>query len=264
MYLCYIDESGNTGSNLKDTNQPYLVLVALLVPPENIKDIENDVRILGYRYFGAESRNTDFELHGDDIYNARGRYFKKLLLDQRIKILDDIIDLVLKQDAIKIGYISIEKANYFARLHIQQTAFSLLVEKIEERLQGYLKSHCLLVADEQDELEQKLIDDLDHFKQHGTHFGYNNVLVDRIIDSVHFVQSKNNYLMQLTDVICYLIRRGKEASNKLRIQYQAEGNKDIPYSKWIETYGHKGQRYFYQTYYKINAKKAWLFSKDFP
>jgi hypothetical protein len=75
MLLCYIDESGNTGNNLKDAHQPYLVLTALLVPPNKIKDIENDVRSLSYRYFGAESRNTDFEFHGDDIYNARGRYF---------------------------------------------------------------------------------------------------------------------------------------------------------------------------------------------
>ncbi len=76
MYLCYIDESGNTGNNLQDIQQPYLVLTALLVPSENVKEIENDVRTLGYRYFGAESRNTDFELHGDDIYNARGDILK--------------------------------------------------------------------------------------------------------------------------------------------------------------------------------------------
>lgn len=268
MYLCYIDESGNTGNNLKDTNQPYLVLTALMVPPQNIKQIETDLRTLSYSYFGAESRNTDFEFHGDDIYNARGRYFKKLPLEQRIKILDDLVDVALKHNEIKIGYVSIKKSGYFAKLHIQQTAFSLLVEKIEERLKGHLDSYCLLVADEQDELEQKLIDDLDYFKQHGTHFGYNHVLVDRIIDSVHFVQSNNNYLMQLTDVICYLIRRGKEAMEKLRIEYEnykkAEEANILDYLTWIDKYGHKGQRYFFNTYYRVNSGKAWIFSKEFP
>lgn len=269
MYLCYIDESGNTGSNLKDIHQPYLVLTSLLVPAENIKGIENDIRVLGYRYFAAESRNTDFELHGDDIYNARGRYFKRLPLSQRIKILDDIVDVALKYDSIHIGYVSIEKSKYFAKLHIQQCAFSLSVEKIEERLKGHLNSYCLLVADEQDELEQRLIDDLDHFKQHGTHFGYNNVSVDRIIDSVHFVQSNNNYLMQLTDVLCYLIRRGKEAHHKLLAGYSTYQSAENPenilhYPEWVEKHGHKGQRYFEKTYRRINAGKAWLFAKDFP
>ena len=47
MYLCYIDESGNTGENLNDNQQPILVLTTLLVPKENIKAIENDVRNFG-------------------------------------------------------------------------------------------------------------------------------------------------------------------------------------------------------------------------
>jgi hypothetical protein len=270
MLLCYIDESGNTGNNLTDIHQPYLVLTTLLVPPEAVKDIENDIRDLSYRYFAAESRNTDFEFHGDDIYNARGRYFKRLSLSQRIQILDDIVDVVIKHEAIKIGYISIEKVKYFAKLHIQQTAFSLLVEKIEERLKGHLDSYGLLIADEQDEIEQRLIDDLDRFKQHGTEFGYNRVAVDRIIDSVHFVQSHNNYLMQLTDVICYLVRRGKEADKKLMRTYidsfcdKEEVIKRPEFQEWLEADGHRGQRFFYQTYRKINKAKPWVFSKDFP
>jgi Protein of unknown function (DUF3800) len=35
MYLIYLDESGNTGNNLQETQQPVFVLAALLVPEEN-------------------------------------------------------------------------------------------------------------------------------------------------------------------------------------------------------------------------------------
>lgn len=267
MYLCYIDESGNTGDNLKDEHQPYLVLAALMVPPDNIKEIEDDVRSLGYKYFGAESRNTDFEFHGDAIYNARkkDRYFNKMSLDKRFEILDEIIKIVTKHESIKLGYIAMEKEKYYGRLNIQQSAFHLLVEKIEERLQGYLDSYCLLIADEQDELEQKLIDDLDHFKQHGTTFGYKNLKVDRVIDSVHFVQSHNNYLMQLADVMCYLIRKGKESDKKLLVQWQEHNKKEkIDFKDWKENFGHRGQKYFSGAYKKINSHKPWIFSKDFP
>lgn len=270
MYFCYIDESGNTGSNLHDPHQPYLVLTALLVPVGSIKSIENDVRDLGYKHFVAESRNTDFEFHGDAIYagsRKRDRYFKKLSLDKRIKILDELVDIVLKHEDICIGYVCVDKKQYYGGKHIQQTAFHLLVEKIEERLKGHLKSHCLLIADEQDELEQKLIDDLDHFKQHGTTFGYKSVQIDHIIDSVHFVQSHNNYLMQLSDVLCFIIRKGKEAHQKLlegHSAYEKEASEKISYPDWVEKYGNRGQRYFANTYRRINNAKPWLFYKDFP
>jgi hypothetical protein len=180
-------------------------------------------------------------------------------------VLDEIVDVVIRHEEVRVGYVSIEKAKYFAKLHIQQTAFSLLVEKIEERLKGSLNSYCLLIADEQDEIEQRLIDDLDYFKQHGTEFGYNRVSVDRIIDSVHFVQSHNNYLMQLTDVICYLIRRGKEARQKLMkdyLEYRELGSAE--YREWRDQHGHRGYRYFDQTYSRLNSAKPWVFSKDFP
>lgn len=265
MYFCYIDESGNTGNNLKDLHQPYLVLTALLCPPENIKIIEDDIRALGNHYFLAESRNTDFEFHGDDIYSGRSRYLKKLPLTKRLQIFNDLLNIAIKHDSIKLGYISIDKVNYFAKPHIQQFAFSLLVEHLEERLKGSLNSHCLLIADEHDELEQLLIDDLDHFKQTGTHFGYKRVQVDRIIDSVHFVQSKNNFLMQLTDVLCYVIRKGKEAQAKLVEEHRRDNDKFAkPFLSWVENNGHKGNRYFYQSYKNLNSRKPWLFSKDFP
>ena len=277
MLLCYIDESGNTGNNLKDIHQPYLVLAALLVPPENIKDIENDIRTLGYKYFSAESRNTDFEFHGDDIYNKRGRYFKKLSLEHRIQILDELVDIAIKYEPIKIGYVSVEKIKYDGDLHVQQSAFSILVGEIERYLQRYRRNtYCLLIADEQDEIEQNIIDDLEYFKQNGVQLWheesddgakkYINLQNQRIIDSVHFVKSNNNYLMQLTDVICYLIRRGKESNIKLTQQYklgQIAENK-IDFSQWLEGYGHKGQKYFYKTYNRMNLEKGWLFSKDFP
>ena len=262
MLLCYIDESGNTGGNLKDALQPLLLLTALLIPPEKIKAVEDELRALGYRHFQAESRNTDFEFHGDDIYNARGRYFKKLPLEKRLTIFDELVAVVIKNTDIQLGYVAIDKVKYYGKVHIQQAAFSLLVERLEERLKQR-DEYCLLVADEQDELEQRLIDDLDHFKQHGTHFGYKNVRVERIIDSVHFVESKNNYLMQLTDVLCYLIRKGKEAKNMTVSEFLAQTPRQGTYNEFLDAYPNKGKRYFARMYDTIGSK-VWDFAKDFP
>lgn len=259
MYLCYIDESGNTGNNLNDVHQPLLVLAALVVQPQYIKDIENCIRELSYVYCGAESRNTDFELHGDHIYNGRGRYFKKLSHSKRIDLLKDILRIFTDTPHIHLGYASLRKAEYFGKFHIQQTAFSLIVEGLEQQLSGSLSGYGLLICDEQDELKQKLIDDLDRFKQ----------LFNCIIDSVHFVESKNNYLMQLTDVICYVIRRYLEALYNLRLIYNREkpllisGNV-IEFDNWVAVHGEKRHKLFYQLGKGLLTEDRVLFSKKFP
>lgn len=90
-------------------------------------------------------------------------------------------------------------------------------------------------------------------------------MVDRVIDSVHFVQSHNNYLMQLADVMCYLIRKGKESDKKLFAEWHEQNEKEkINYQEWKKASGHRGHKYFADAYGKINRHKPWLFSKDFP
>ena len=41
MYLIYLDESGNTGNNLQETQQPIFVLAALLVPKPEMATTRN-------------------------------------------------------------------------------------------------------------------------------------------------------------------------------------------------------------------------------
>lgn len=77
MILVYIDESGNTGTRTDDPMQPYHLLSAIVVEDTKIKIIENEIRTLGFKYFGAASRNTDFEFHGYEIHKGKGRYFLK-------------------------------------------------------------------------------------------------------------------------------------------------------------------------------------------
>ena len=44
VYLCYLDESGNTGMNLGDPRQPVFVLGSLIVPASNWRSIEAEQR----------------------------------------------------------------------------------------------------------------------------------------------------------------------------------------------------------------------------
>jgi hypothetical protein len=142
MYLCYVDESGNTGNNLNDVHQPFLVLTALIVPPDCIKPIENDMRSLSYKYFGENSLKTDFEFHGAHIYSGKKPYFNQIELKQRFSIFDELVDILLKYEDVKVGYVAMKKNKYFANQHIQRCGFELLIEKLELFMQR-IEVHCL-------------------------------------------------------------------------------------------------------------------------
>jgi len=43
LHLVYLDESGNTGTNLNDTEQPIFLLAALIVPEAVWQPLERDL-----------------------------------------------------------------------------------------------------------------------------------------------------------------------------------------------------------------------------
>jgi hypothetical protein len=230
MKLIYIDESGNTGTRSDDPAQPYHLLAALVIDDFNVRTIENDIRTLGLKHFGAASQNTDFEFHGYEIHKGKGRYFSGLKIEKRIEIMDDLLQII-KNHELQIIYIVINKALNQAKLHPHQLAFLLLVQRIEDYLISQ-NSLGLLVADENDDIEQRLIDDLERFKTVDTGFGYRSTKAEHIIDSVHFVKSNNNHLIQLADVVAYVLLRGKRVKEELLNKYN-EQQPTINWNEWI-------------------------------
>ncbi len=222
MKLIYIDESGNTGTRSDDTLQPYHLIAALAVDDCIVRDIENDIRTLGLKHFSEVSRNTDFEFHGYEIHKGKGRYFSKLKVEQRIEIMDDLLNII-KSYNLQIIYTIINKQANKAKLHPHQLAFLFLIECIEDYL---IKENSLglLVADENRDIEQRLIDDLERFKTIDTGFGDRPTKIDHIIDSLHFVKSHNNHLIQLADVVAYVLLRGKRVKEELGEMYRVQRN----------------------------------------
>lgn len=236
MKLFYLDESGNTGIRSDDLSQPYHLIAALVVDDANIRLIENEVRLLGLKHFGSESRNTDFEFHGHQIYSGKGQYFSKIKIELRIQIMEDLLN-ILKKYELQIIYSIINKLSNKAQLHPHQLAFLFLIERIEDYLTRE-NTLGLLVADENRDIEQRLIDDLERFKTTDTGFGYRPTKIEHIVDSIHFVKSHNNHLIQLADVVAHVLLRGKRVNEELRKQYykEIEGVKDRGnFLEWIES-----------------------------
>jgi len=256
MYLIYIDESGNTGAR-KDPAQPIHLIGAMMVECEKVRTLEDGVAAIVKTHLPNLAQEEGFEIHAADMFNGAG-LFRGVDPTVRIAVVEELIKL-LTVNEIRLGWTAVDKIKLWKSTH-HELAFLLLVERIENFL-IQRERLGLIVADENKEVEQRLIDDLSLYKRHRTNFGYKKVPVRSIIDSVHFVQSKNNLLIQCTDVMAYFLLRGYRTNTDLLSRYAMERSSQ-PYPDWVATIGSRKERILYELFSKI--KQLVEFGKLFP
>jgi hypothetical protein len=71
MHLCYVDEAGSTGKNLKDGQQPVFVMAGLLVSDEKWRKTEGEIRRIVKGAFPGPVP-SDFELHACELLAPDG------------------------------------------------------------------------------------------------------------------------------------------------------------------------------------------------
>lgn len=219
MKLIYMDESGHTGTD-KNADQPLHYLAAICIDEQKVRAVEREIQTIAFTALGAAANNTDFEFKGHSLRSGKGRYFTGLPTAKRTALVTELLDLLKRHD-IRVIWAAVDKARSAAKLHPQQLCFLLVVERVEQWLRsqdvaGGPIALGLLIADEFDELEQRLIDDLNRYKTSFVDFGFKLKPIERVIDSVHFVRSFNNPLIQLADVVAYFLNRGHSTRNRLR------------------------------------------------
>src|SRR3954468_9136481 len=87
VHLIYLDESGQTGTNLRDTVQPVFVLGALVVAEACWLALEAVLQDPIEKSFPGP-RPADFEIHATEISNPRSSYFKSLAISHRLAFRD--------------------------------------------------------------------------------------------------------------------------------------------------------------------------------
>jgi hypothetical protein len=226
MYLAYMDECGNTGTNA-DPDQPIHFLGCLIVEDVAVRPLEEAVRAIAAKYFPEKHTEPKFEFHGVDLYAGKG-LFKGSAPQARIDATTELIAAAREHG--KFGFTGVDKIKSYANAHPHRICFTLLAE----RLEAWLKSKdslALLVSDENQEVEQDIIRDIHTFKTSTTQWGYRRVPITRVIDSVHFVKSHNNPAIQVADVLTYLIQKEVLTARRVGTDWEAI-TKDIHYSQW--------------------------------
>lgn len=237
MYLFYIDESGNTGSDLDSTEQPIHWLVALAVSPANVKTIERQMSALAWELFEAVSTDAEFEFKGSELFGGTGR-FRSWRPNDRIEAYGRLLSL-LSTHEVRLFVRGIHKREHNKRAkikgypphHPHKLGFMYLVERLEDWLRDQQPEADmfeseeellgLLVTDEQKEVDRDLVKKFASWRETGTDFGYRSRDITYLIDTVHTVPSHDSWLIQLADCVVFIRNR---YSRVLREEGIAEAN----------------------------------------
>lgn len=212
MHLIYIDESGNTGCNLSDPQQPVFVLGALVVPEASWLTLEIDIEqfVTPIR----ERSVNEFEIHAHELARGEG-CFKGVDLPTRLKLRDDLLDLAAKHQ-LRFVYRSIVKKRYarwlegaygggvYINPHL--AAFPLVAQILNRLLRGEGDNTLgILIFDDNREVY------LDVEKSVKLLRADPGILrLDRIIEKGFFIDSRKSLILQLADLCTYQARKHEE------------------------------------------------------
>lgn len=203
MYFAYMDESGNSGTK-SDPNQPIHLLGCLLVEENRIRPFEEALHAIAVKHFSGQAGEIEFK--GAELFAGSGA-FKSLSPVVRIEIARSILEATVSY-ATAWGYTGIIKSRSYANDHPHRICFSLLLEGLQDYLAA-LGGLGLIVADEYNEISRTIIHDLHRIKTQGTFWGYKRIVATNIVDSVHFVQSRDNRIIQAADLVTYITLKQK-------------------------------------------------------
>jgi hypothetical protein len=211
MWFAYMDETGNTGRNLDDPDQPIHLVLTMAVEESNVRALHEHVRDTARRYCPSTCGEDDFEFHGKELFSAEG-HFAERPPKERIEIYDAVLaGIEIAEAEIVIRGVSKPdlKRRYVNPFHPHDIALMFTIESVE-RLAQERGCRFLLVADEAKEIEDGALRDLANYQEVGTSWGWKAQQIERIVDTIHFVPSHRNPAIQLVDCATYLAARRRK------------------------------------------------------
>lgn len=254
MKFCYIDESG-AGS------EPILVMAGVIVDATRMHITKADFSSFLEQLNKLCNRKIT-EFHTRDFYNGNGPW-RNIDGALRAKIIDFLLNWMTKRKH-HITFSAIEKAEFKKRLDEscllckdlgtpwRAGAFhlALQIQKFHQRHKKP-KGHTVLIFDREVK-EEEALSALIHKPPKWAAAFYKvdskKEIFDQIIDVPYFADSKPVLLLQMADLIAYLLRIKAERDLGIRTGYKDEEQK---ITKWIEIISsmtiHKSNRYQLKT-----------------
>jgi len=239
MHLIYVDESGQTGTNLNDPNQPIFVLAALIVPEEKWVNLEKDLNTVVDQFF-PEPRPEPFEIHAKAIRNGEG-YFRTFEVNHRVIFWVEFMKKAQDHE-LKLVYRAIAKKRFLRWvretfgasivLNPHVAAFPLVAQVVNKYLATLPGPPLgIFISDE----NREIISDVEKAIKflRGTD---GTLKLDRIIEKGFFIDSAKSLALQLCDVCAYSARKKEEKKAGIPIQPM-----DKTFIDLIEPLIHRGE-----------------------
>ncbi len=212
MHLIYFDESGNSGTNLGDPQQPVFVLGALIVPETSWQAIESELEKALEKHLPSP-RPAGFEVHAGDVRQGTGP-FKGVSVASRLALRDDWLGIAGRHQ-LRFIYRAITKSRYerwmkatFGNnitVNPHLAAFPLVAQVANNYLRSLSPPALgIIISDD----NREVVDEIERFLKllratSGT------LRLDRIIEKGFFIDSRTSLLIQLAD-LCTLHARKEE------------------------------------------------------
>lgn len=212
MHLIYLDESGNSGMNLNDPQQPVFVLCGLLVPEEKWLHLERDLATALDQH--CPNRPRPLEVHGAELRSGRG-YFKGFSVPQRIALRDHWLGLA-SQHGSRVIYRAISKKR-FQNWLLQEygsgvqfnpyvAAFALVSQVVNDYLRKLTPPQLgIFISDENKEVVSEVEKSIRLLRDHD-----GPLRLSQIIEKGFFIDSTSSLPLQLCDLCALTIRKGEE------------------------------------------------------
>lgn len=176
MYLMYADESGNTGTDYDNKEQPIFVLAGILVEDKKWHDINNYFNEQKVKIWNLFETN---EIHTAEIFSPRRKsIFRQDNWIKNLKVLEKLVDLILKLDIFAL-FIAIDKKDFKKSVN---TIF-----KNTLKIDPYIYSFGLLY--------DNVSENLYKINNKGIIFLDDILTIPSQLHNIYPILSKNNYTM---------------------------------------------------------------------
>ena len=215
MHFFYMDETGCTGADLDNAQQPIFVLGGISVRDEGWRATNEQISALLKAYFGGTLPHR-FELHSHELLNCQGA-FNGHDRARVNRLVHDILDIVADRSH-AVHFVSIDKAKMrdaiaagapqhdVVRTNIPYLlGFNYLISYIERYVRDDLgrSARGMIILDIKDGYQND-IDAITHYRR------YDVVAARRLKWLVEFsypVDSMRHPMIQISDLVIFLIRK---------------------------------------------------------
>jgi len=229
MHFFYLDESGDTGANLADGQQPIFVLGGVNLRDEGWNTTCAAISELLAAYFdGAIPQG--FELHGCELLSPAGEGpFAGHPIDRRLALVRDLFALIESRKH-HAHYIALDKARLAAALQNPAglpahaltpytLAYDYMITEIDLRVAEDLgrSARGMLIIDKKDE-HSEAIEALTEQRRFGKPVGCR---AKWIAEFSYPLDSRRNPMVQLSDLVILCLRRFFEIEGGYREEWPA-------------------------------------------